>query len=202
MNISKRVFLALIALVFVFTISSVVDVKPAEAAATAIFDVTCSSVTLKIAGAPAGASYDLLVVTPDNAYYGLPVLAVSGALTLTITFPTVTEGSFIYADTWQYSPLIIGFASVNKKCGYDGVPVPPGFVMAEITCDVTVFQTPNPDFPTSARLRKGQTWFVNPKSVPAEIDTFYKEWTEVFVGGPRNGFIPTACVNPVPRFRR
>jgi len=91
------------------------------------------------------------------------------------------------------------FASINKRCGFEGPALPAGFVPAEITCDVTVFQAPNPDLQTSARLRKGQVWFVNPEPVPAQIDTFYKEWTEVFVSGLHNGFIPTACVRLIGR---
>ncbi|PJF36825.1 MAG: hypothetical protein CUN49_03505 [Candidatus Thermofonsia Clade 1 bacterium] len=195
--------MALLVAALVFTLSNFLGIAPAQAAATAAFDVTCSSVTLQITGAPSGTSYDLLVILPDStSLYQPPVPTVGGAVTITLTFPSLPEGSYIYADTWQFSPLIMNFASINKRCGYDGIPVPPGFIFAEITCDVTVFQVPNPDFPTSARLRKGQTWFVNPKPVPAQIDTFYKEWTEVFVAGPRTGYIPTACVNPVPRFRR
>jgi hypothetical protein len=198
----KRLSLALIAFVLVLVLSGIVDVKPAEAAAQAAFSVSCSQVTLHISGAPSGSAFDLYVLVESNSYYQPAVTTSGGAVTITITFPTVPDGTWIYADTWQFSPSIPFFAKVTKKCGYDGIPVPPGFIMAEITCDVTVFQVPNPDFPTSARLRKGQTWFVNPTPVPAQIDTFYKEWTEVFVAGPRTGYIPTVCVNPVPRFRR
>lgn len=193
----KHSLLALIIFAFTLTFAGVMDVKPAAAAAQANFSVTCSTVILRITGAPSGASYDLLVLIADIGFIGFlpPQTAdANGNLTLSINFPQVKDGTLIYADTWQFSPLIIGFAAISKNCGFEGFPVPSGFVLAEITCDVTVFQLPNPDFPTSAKLKNGQTWFANPKSVPAQISTFYNEWTEVHVAGPRTGYIPTVCV--------
>jgi hypothetical protein len=196
----KRALLALAVLAFVLTFSGVVETKTAHAAAKAEFVVSCSSVVLKITGAPAGTFYDLFIVVPGvGPFYNPPVPTVGGAVEIVVTFPAAPEGTFIYADTWQFFPVIPTFASTNKRCGFEGPALPAGFVPAEITCDVTVFQVPNPDFQTSASLRKGQVWFVNPKPVPAQIDTFYKEWTEVFVSGPRNGFIPTACVRLISR---
>ncbi len=191
----KRSLLVLAALMLTFT--GAVDVKPAAAAAQANFSVTCSTVILRITGAPAGARYDLFVFVADIGFIDLvpsQTVDANGNLTLSMDFPEVPDGTLIYADTWQYSPLIPTFASISKNCGFEGFPTPAGFVLAEITCDVTVFQLPNPDFPTSAKLKNGQTWFANPKSVPAQISTFYNEWTEVHVAGPRTGYIPTVCV--------
>lgn len=202
MNTIKRVLIMSAILAFLLAFSGAVDTKTAQAAATADFVVSCSSVTLKITGAPAGTAYDLLVALPGlglEVFFKSAQPTVNGAVEIVITFPAVPEGTYIYADTWQYFPLIIGFASANKRCGFSGPALPAGFVPAQITCDVTVFQVPNPDFPTSARLRNGQVWFVNPQSVPAQIDTFHKEWTEVFVSGPRNGYIPTSCVKLIGR---
>jgi hypothetical protein len=191
----KRSLLMVAVVALIFAFSSVVDVKPASAAAT--FSVTCSNVVLRITGAPAGTRYDLLVFIAETGFVQLlpsqPVDA-NGNLTLSINFPQVKDGTLIYADTWQFLPTIPTFASISKNCGFEGFPMPSGFVLAEITCDVTVFQLPNPDFPTSAKLKNGQTWFANPKSVPAQISTFYNEWTEVHVAGPRTGYIPTVCV--------
>lgn len=187
----------LVVFAFILTFAGAMDVKPAAAAAQANFSVTCSTVILRITGAPAGARYDLFVSIVETGFIQLlpsqPVDA-NGNLTLSINFPQVEDGTLIYADTWQFNPLIAVFAKISKNCGFEGFPVPSGFALAEITCDVTVFQVPNPDFPTSAKLKNGQTWFANPKSVPAQISTFYNEWTEVHVAGPRTGYIPTVCV--------
>lgn len=197
----KKVKIVFVVLALIFSFASVIEV---EAAAAARFDVSCSRVTMFITGATPGMSYDLLVSIQATGFIGyLPAAPVdsNGNLTLFIEFPTVPDGTLIYADTWQYNPIIVSFALVSATCGFGGSPIPSGFVLAQINCDVTVFQMPNPDFPTSARLRNGQTWFVNPESVTADTPSF-TEWTEVFVGGPRNGYIPTSCVQVVGGPRR
>ena len=77
-----------------------------------------------------------------------------------------------------------------------GPVIPSGFVLRTITCDVDVFNTAAGS-PTTARVLAGQSWFVNPTAVQATGNGF-DSWTEVFVGGPSNGFIPTICVGGYP----
>jgi hypothetical protein len=65
------------------------------------------------------------------------------------------------------------------------------FVQRTILCTVTVFAEPDLNFPTTARIRIGQRWFVNLTPIRG-VDR--KTWHEIYVAGPNNGFIPASCV--------
>ena len=71
-----------------------------------------------------------------------------------------------------------------------GPGIPNGFVLRTITCDVAVYDSPAGNAVGGARIRAGQTWYVSPTTSAGSAD-----WTEIFVGGFTNGYIPTACVN-------
>ena len=71
-----------------------------------------------------------------------------------------------------------------------GPSVPSGFVLRTITCNVAVYDAPGGSPVGSNMVTGGQTWFVNP--TPAK-DAAGKSWTEIFVGGFSDGFIPTSC---------
>ena len=73
-----------------------------------------------------------------------------------------------------------------------GPPIPGSFVLHTITCTVAVFDSPGGNPVGSNVITGGQTWFVNPTPV---LDKHGKSWTEVFVGGYINGYIPTSCVH-------
>jgi hypothetical protein len=75
--------------------------------------------------------------------------------------------------------------------GYAGPPIPSGFVLRTITCDVAVFDLPGGQPVGANRIRGGQTWFVNPVPVKTSAG---ESWTEIFVSGSPNGYIPTRCV--------
>lgn len=78
---------------------------------------------------------------------------------------------------------------------FAGPPVPSGFVLRTITCDVAVFNAPDGiPLPTGEKIKAGQTWFVNPESVAVTTNDLYPEWTEIFTSSVVNGYIPTACV--------
>jgi hypothetical protein len=41
-------------------------------------------------------------------------------------------------------------------------------------------------------IKGGQTWYVNPAP---KTDAAGKSWTEIFVAGYTNGYVPTSCVH-------
>ncbi|MFQ3535654.1 MAG: hypothetical protein SNJ58_07240 [Aggregatilineales bacterium] len=123
-------------------------------------------------------------------YFRSLVPTVGGGVTITLTFPTVPDATWMQA----YSS-IPNFAPMNKQCGHNGILVSPSFAMVEITCDVAVFQSPDVNFLISAHLRKSQTQFVNPKSAAGQVGPF-SERTEVFAAGPRNGYTSRQPVSP------
>lgn len=84
-----------------------------------------------------------------------------------------------------------GDHSVSTTChGYDAAPVPAGFVMHFITCNSPVYDAPAGSPVGANAVTNGQTWFTNPTPVTAGG----KSWTEIFVAGLTDGFIPTSCV--------
>ncbi len=74
---------------------------------------------------------------------------------------------------------------------FSGPGIPSGFVLKTITCSVAVYDTPGGKPVGSDAIKAGQTWFVNPTPVKGPDG---KSWTEVFVAGSANAFIPTSCV--------
>lgn len=71
------------------------------------------------------------------------------------------------------------------------VPIPAGFVLKTIVCDVAVYNQPGGGPVGSNAIKNGQTWYVNPTPVAAADG---QSWTEIFVAGKINGFVPTSCV--------
>jgi hypothetical protein len=74
---------------------------------------------------------------------------------------------------------------------FGGPGIPPGFVLRTITCNVAVFDTPGGSPVGANRIIGGQTWYVNPVSVKASNGD---SWTEIFVSGTPNSYIPARCV--------
>lgn len=68
---------------------------------------------------------------------------------------------------------------------------PADFVQRPITCDVAVFDEPGGSPVGDNMLKAGQDWHVNPEPVMGPDG---QHWTEVFVSGLFNGYIPTRCV--------
>jgi len=72
-----------------------------------------------------------------------------------------------------------------------GRAIPDGFVLRTIACDVAVYNLPGGSPVGDNRIIAGQTWYVNP--TPAKSASG-ENWTEIFVSGIIDGFIPTRCV--------
>lgn len=85
-----------------------------------------------------------------------------------------------------------GLPSVTvPSVNFAGPGIPSGFVLRTITCDVAVFGQPAGTPVGSNRIKAGQTWYVNPKSVTGSDG---EQWTEIFTSSSPNGYIPTKCV--------
>lgn len=176
-------------------------------------DISCT--TLDAAG------YGPHVLDRDNTGLGqerLRVLVTDGAGTVlyTLTFQNVLGtfaggmGTFPYTTAPEFNPITAtvtslagnGLAEETQLLGvgecpglpdlpYQGVPVPSGFELHTIVCDVAVMNQPAGSPVGSNAIRAGQTWFVNPVPVPGADG---QNWTEIFVAGPNTGFVPTSCV--------
>jgi hypothetical protein len=124
---------------------------------------------------------------------------------------SVGFGTFGYSAAPAYNPITFKlisnagnslpeqvFYTATGNCpglpdvGFDGPGVPGGFVLKTVTCDVAVYATPGGIPVGDNKIVGGQTWYVNPKPVK---DAAGKSWTEVFVAGFNNGYIPTSCVH-------
>ncbi len=74
-------------------------------------------------------------------------------------------------------------------CSGQQLGVPNGFVLRTILCTTSVYATPGGQA-LDATVFIGQTWFVSPFYV---VDRSGNHWTEIYDGGPIDGFIPTQC---------
>lgn len=75
---------------------------------------------------------------------------------------------------------------------YAGPPIPVGFVQRVLACTTPVFNGPNGQAVGGATVLSGQSWYVNPTPTAADVNG--RRWTEIFVSGFQNGFIPAECV--------
>jgi len=114
-----------------------------------------------------------------------------------------------YAVAPKYNPItavMTSFAGnglgveVNYSTTYDcpGLPfssnprpIPDGFVLKTITCDVAVFATPGGIPVGDNAVKSGQTWYVSPSTVKGADG---KGWYEIYVSGTVDGYVPAACV--------
>jgi nucleoid-associated protein YgaU len=75
---------------------------------------------------------------------------------------------------------------------FAGPGIPAGFVLRTITCNTAIFDRPAGQAVGSNRVTSGQTWYINSK--PSDPDANGRRWTEIFVSGFLNGYIPAECV--------
>ncbi|MBX3080121.1 MAG: hypothetical protein KF716_00715 [Anaerolineae bacterium] len=155
---------------------------PFEAGETYTFTMTAnagSSITWRVVADPGGATT-----------LAGPVVT-TGTSTLTYTMPASGQpgGIGFYVDA------VTGTGgSVATSCnagGFAGRPIPSNFVLRTITCNVAVYDSAGGQPVGANAIKAGQTWYVNPTPVK---DFSGKQWTEIYVSGTTNGFIPTQCV--------
>jgi hypothetical protein len=88
--------------------------------------------------------------------------------------------------------LSTGISNGLSTRTFDGPPIPAGFVLKTITCDVAVFDAPGGRPVGSNAIKGGQNLVYQPNPGKNDEGTL---WTEIFVAGYHNGFVPTSCVH-------
>lgn len=132
----------------------------------------------------------------DKAVY--PV-APDGTFAVGLSFPEQPAGSSLYVDVWGNN---LGYAyawdneayySYEAACDryVGGPPIPAGFKQHNIVCTSPVYDMPAGQPVGVDRVLTGQDWHVNPTP---KLGPDGQYWTEIFVGGLRNPYIPSACV--------
>ena len=101
----------------------------------------------------------------------------------------------IFSVTGNCGDTFVIGAAAAPALEFVGPPIPAGFVLRTITCDVAVFDTPGGQPVGSNKITAGQSWYVNPKAVTGPSGD---SWTEIFVSSETNPFIPTRCVGGYP----
>lgn len=146
----------------------------------------------------------------DNVEYSAVYPVTGGSFDFTLPYTEAAEGSQFEFQVWGSlatykdftDPLywdngaffnIYGVPCSNGNAGPDAPApnVPAGFVMATITGNTPVYNLPGGTPVGSDGVTAGQTWYVNPVPVIADDGS---SWTEIYVAGFQNPFIPTAFV--------
>ena len=79
----------------------------------------------------------------------------------------------------------------TSPSGYGGPAIPGQFVLRTIICDTPVYDGPAGLTVGTNVITTGQTWYVNTSPV---LGADGQLWTEIFVAGLHNGYIPSRCV--------
>jgi hypothetical protein len=88
-----------------------------------------------------------------------------------------------------------GMPAAGSAGVFQGAPIPTGFVLRMIICNTPVYDTAGGSpLLTGEAVTAGQTWYVNPTPV---VGASGQLWTEIFVAGFSNPWIPTACVQGI-----
>lgn len=126
-------------------------------------------------------------------------VAADGTFAVGLSFPEQPAGSMLYIDVWANT---LGYTYAWDNQAYfhadvvcdryvGGPPIPAGFKQHNIVCTTAVYDMPAGQPVGVDRVLAGQDWHLNPTP---KLGPDGQYWTEVFVGGLRNPYIPTACV--------
>jgi hypothetical protein len=192
----RRIFSLILILLLALTFA--LSAQPAKAAGSGTLSVdgytlTCSY--FQAAGLSSGSSVWIEAVwyAPGHGVELVNVPVFNGHFNGSVSFPSQPTGTWFELWVWGADG---GWYSYPVQCptstAVGGPPLPAGFVLKTITCDVAVFDAPGGQPVDSNAIKSGQTWYVNP--TPVE-DAAGRSWTEIFVAGYTNGFVPTDCVH-------
>jgi hypothetical protein len=173
--------------------------QPVQAfASVSAYSAGCSSFS---ASGTSNSPYVILWVEQASGLpeYAVAVAVNNGTYSGSISFPVFPEGTEVDYYVWGSPTTDISdwdneeyfVETLACQDGFSGPPIPAGFVLRTITCDVAVFDAPGGSPVGANRIRGGQTWYVNPKPASAPDGS---SWTEIFVSGYNNVYIPTRCV--------
>jgi hypothetical protein len=202
----------LVAVLFVFALALGLGLQPASAAASfASSAVTCSSfsatgtvtttyVAVRVWNLTDGQSEGTAALIDSYYNVGAPtayIAATGGAFSFTVNFPEQNAGDVLVARIYATDSPTFGawdglaFPQVQVACGFAGPNLPNGFVLKTLICNVAVYDAPAGKPVGGNAVTNGQTWFVNPTPKTGPDG---QSWTEIFVAGYTNGFVPTRCV--------
>jgi hypothetical protein len=174
---------------------------------------TCSSVTITYTTVGfdrdnTGTGYEAYTFTVADGY-GVILYSVSNVVLVGGTISAQTE-LFTFATAPTANPIRVTLVSnagntLSQQTLWDftgecpGLPsvaapgpaIPDGFVLRTITCDVAVYDRPAGAPVGNNRVQGGQTWYVSASPIKGADG---QSWTEIFVAGYTNAFIPTRCV--------
>lgn len=121
-----------------------------------------------------------------------------------LSFPEQPQGTWIMYEVWGAPSGSVDLGEPGywddgdyydsyHRCvpNVPGPSAPSSFVLHTIICDTALFGQPGGSPVADAKITAGQTWYVNPTPKTAADGS---SWTEIFVGGYTNAYIPTACV--------
>lgn len=111
---------------------------------------------------------------------------------LTLTVTTYAAANFAGGTAYVSTVTWDCTTGAVVAADFSGPGIPTGFVQRGIACTTPVFDGPNGTAVAGAVVRQGQNWYVNP--TPTAPDVNGRRWTEIFVSGARNGYIPAECV--------
>lgn len=106
------------------------------------------------------------------------------------------DSNTLYTVSKVSADCTTGDVNIGQSSIY-GPKAPKGFELRSLSCSSAVLDTPGGKQVGDDAVLAGQSWFVNPKSVAGPDGQNY---TEIFVGGWKNGYIPTVCIGGVPSF--
>jgi hypothetical protein len=137
-------------------------------------------------------------VGAPTAYFAA---SAGGAFSFTVNFPEQNAGDVLVARIYATNTAAFGgwdlgaFPQVEVPCaGFEGAPIPTGFVLRTIVCNTPVYDVAAGKAVDGDAVTSGQTWFVNPTPTSAGGSS----WTEIFLSGFNNAWIPSSCVGVAP----
>lgn len=112
-----------------------------------------------------------------------------------MTIEVFDSGGLLHSTSTAVADCTTGEVGVGFQGSIYGPKAPKGFELRSLSCSSAVLDAPGGKQVGDNAVYAGQTWYVNP-TPKAGADG--QNYTEIFVGGRRNGYIPTVCVGGVP----
>ena len=106
------------------------------------------------------------------------------------------DSGTLYTVSQAYADCTTGEINIGQSSIY-GPKAPTGFELRSLSCSSAVLDAPGGKQVGDNAVLAGQSWYVNPTPKAGPDGENY---TEIFVGGRRNGYIPTVCIGGAPSF--
>ncbi len=135
-------------------------------------------------------NYSVTPGVPTRLSMSFPAQA-SGTIINVMIFGGTTADAY---NNWDNQT----FFNDNIACTetIPGPGIPSGFLLRTITCNTPVYNMAGGDpVGNGDKITAGQSWFVSPT---VKKDAKGRSWTETFIGGISDGFIPSNCVGGKP----